>query len=93
VKESISAKVDRKVEEFIDMDPTKKDFNPGLFDYTMKQAVVGLRFKQAEMVADGIAKGQIIRIIMAVSEDKEQREAWIRQSMPKILPMNVEKAG
>jgi len=86
MKESISEKVNRKVEQFLDMDPTHKDFNPGLFDYTMKQAVVGLRFKQAADVAEGIAKGQVIRVIQMVSEDKAQRETWIRQSMPRLLP-------
>jgi hypothetical protein len=75
-----------KALSFLQLDCKEKSFNPGEFDYLMKQAIFGFRTKREIKLNERMEIDQTLRAIrMAFSEPKD-REKYIRATAFKMIP-------
>ena len=86
MEDNIENKVEKIVEEVLDMNPSEKGFNPGVLDYKERQFRVGSTFLRDRDKNKRIKVGQTIRIIGMITADPEIRKEYIRQTQPQLLP-------
>jgi len=85
-EEKIMDLADQKALEFLQLNPREKEFNPGEFDYLMKQAIFGFRTKREIALNRRMEIDQRLRAVRMAIEKPEDRERYIRESAPKLLP-------
>lgn len=72
--------------DVMQMDPEQKGFNPGMFDYRMKQAILGFRFKREIDLNRRTEREQGIRVVRMVFDTPEKRMEYIKGTVPHLLP-------
>lgn len=83
----IASLADKRALDFLRMEPDQKGFNPGAFEYRMKQAILGFRYKREIELKRRTERDQAIRVVRMVFETPEKRGEYIKQSMPALLPV------
>ncbi len=83
----IASLADQRALDFLSMEPEQKGFNPGTFEYRMKQAILGFRYKREIELKRRTGRDQAIRVVRMVFETPEKRRDYIKQSMPALLPV------
>jgi len=85
-EEKVMGLADDKALEFLQLDPISKGFNPGLFDYKMKQAIFGFRAKREITLNRRMEIDQRLRAVRMAINDPSDRADYIRATAPKLLP-------
>jgi len=85
----IASLADKRALDFLSMEPEVQGFNPGTFEYRMKQAILGFRYKREIELKRRTERDQAIRVVRMVFETPEKRRDYINQSMPALLPAVV----
>jgi hypothetical protein len=76
----------KKALEFLELDPNQKGFNPGEFDYLMKQAIFGFRATREIKLNRRMEIDQRLRAVRMAINTPEDRERYIRETSPQLLP-------
>ena len=84
--QQIIALAEEKALQFLQLNCTEKSFNPGEFEYLMKQAIFGFRNTREIKLNRRMEIDQQLRAIRMAFADPKDREAYIRASANKVLP-------
>lgn len=76
----------KKALKFLELNPNEKGFNPGEFEYLMKQAIFGFRTKREITLNKRMEIDQQLRAIRMAFSNPKEREVYIRATANRMLP-------
>jgi len=85
-EDRITELADSMAIKFMEIDYTATGFNPGVFDYAMKQAIFGFRAKREITLRKRMETDQKLRAIKMAIDNTKDREAYIRATGVGLLP-------
>ena len=85
----IDALTKSKILELMEEKPQVE--NERVFYMKLKQAQLGMVYKRDREIMKRVSQGQVIRVVNLISANPQEREKYIRASMPEIaLLPNIE---
>ncbi len=75
-----------KALRFLELNCSEKGFNPGEFEYLMKQAIFGFRSVREIKLNSRMEMDQQLRAIRMAFSDPKERETYIRATATRMLP-------
>lgn len=83
--DDIQLLTDQRVREMLECKPEKTEKE--IFYMKLNQAKLGMVYVRDREVMKRISSGHMIRVINLITSNDEEREKYVRASMPEIAPM------
>lgn len=79
----IEALTKQRVQELLEMTPSKSQKD--VFYMKMEQARLGMLYKRDSEIMKRVSKSQVIRVISLVTLNQEERQKYLKASMPELV--------